>query len=97
MSGDHNGSSRRLVLVSGTKAKPLALAIRAFLATEASGGVALFGAAVLALIWANLAADSYHQVWTTEFAVRLGPLFLREDPRLDQRRTDVDLLLCSGA
>jgi Na+:H+ antiporter, NhaA family len=82
MSGNNKRSSRRLVLVERRPvAKPLARAIRAFLATEAGGGVALLTAAVLALIWANLAPEAYEGFWTTELGIRLGPLQLTEDLR----------------
>jgi Na+/H+ antiporter NhaA len=54
-------------------ARNLAAPVRGFLATESGGAVALLGATVLALLWANaLWPDSYESVWTTELSIRLG-------------------------
>jgi Na+/H+ antiporter NhaA len=47
-------------------------ALRRFLQAETGSGAALFAAAVIALIWANLDNASYQRVWTTELTVRLG-------------------------
>lgn len=44
--------------------------IKAFLAREASGGVLLLVAAVVAMIWVNLDHHSYEALWHTE--IRLG-------------------------
>jgi Na+/H+ antiporter NhaA len=46
--------------------------LRAFLRTESGGGAVLLAAIVLALIWANLDAPSYRDLWETELAVALG-------------------------
>jgi NhaA family Na+:H+ antiporter len=43
-----------------------------FLANEAGSAVLLLAAAVVALVWANLAGDSYEAFWSTEVAVRIG-------------------------
>ena len=57
--------------------------VRAFLHTEASGGVVLFVAAVVALVWANVgAADGYSSFWQHEVAVGLGPVHLDETLQL---------------
>jgi Na+/H+ antiporter NhaA len=54
-------------------ARNLAAPLRDFLATESGGAVALLGAAVAALLWANSPwPDSYESVWTTELSIRLG-------------------------
>lgn len=56
--------------------------VRAFLATETSGGVVLLAAAVVALAWANGPfAASYEDVWTTDIHIRLGALDIRHDAR----------------
>ena len=47
-------------------ARNLAAPVRDFLSTEAAGAVALLGAAVAALVWANSPwSDSYESFWTT--------------------------------
>jgi Na+:H+ antiporter, NhaA family len=53
--------------------------LRNFLHTEASGGLLLLAAAVVALAWANSPfADSYGAVWSTPFTVQLGEFGLTE-------------------
>ena len=55
-------------------------AVRAFLHTEAAGGVVLLVAAVAALAWANSPwQDSYATVWHTEFTIGLGRWNVTED------------------
>ncbi|MCJ7832505.1 MAG: Na+/H+ antiporter NhaA [Actinobacteria bacterium] len=51
-----------------------------FLSTELSGGGLLLGAAVTALVWANL-GGSYEQFWTQTLSVRLGSASLSMDLR----------------
>ena len=54
-------------------ARNLAAPVRSFLSTESGGAVVTFGAAVAALLWANLPWwHSYESVWTTSVAVRVG-------------------------
>ncbi len=43
-----------------------------FARTEASGGVLLLGAAVGAILWANLGGDSYQHFFETEVSLRFG-------------------------
>jgi NhaA family Na+:H+ antiporter len=43
-----------------------------FLRTEAAGGAVLLAAAGAALVWANVAGASYHDVWTTTLRVGTG-------------------------
>ncbi|MBI2170382.1 MAG: Na+/H+ antiporter NhaA, partial [Actinobacteria bacterium] len=58
------GRPRRLPVIS-----PLA----EFLAAETTGALFLLGATAAALIWVNSpAAPSYHDLWATEVALRLG-------------------------
>ena len=47
--------------------------LRDFLATESAGGVAVVGAALVALIWANSPWQaSYLELWETAFQIRIG-------------------------
>ena len=57
-------------------------ALRAFLGTEAAGGVVLVLAAIAGLIWANSPwSGSYERVWHTELALQLGDAHLALDLR----------------
>ena len=54
-------------------ARNLAAPVRSFLSTETGGGVAMLGAAIAALLWANSPWwHSYESAWTTTVAVRVG-------------------------
>ncbi|MFN2505091.1 MAG: Na+/H+ antiporter NhaA [Acidimicrobiales bacterium] len=54
--------------------------VRQFLETEASGGIVLLVAALVALVWANSGwSASYHTLWDTELSIRLGRFELAED------------------
>jgi len=56
--------------------------LRAFLHTEAAGGVALLVAAVVALVWANSPwSGGYESLWSTELRLSLGGVELAEDLR----------------
>ncbi len=55
--------------------------LRRFLSTEAGGGVFLLGAALAALLWANIDLSSYTHVWSTELSVVLGHFVLSMDLR----------------
>ncbi len=55
--------------------------LRRFLSTEAGGAVFLLGAAVAALVWANIDLSFYTQVWGTELSVVLGHFVLSMDLR----------------
>lgn len=52
-----------------------------FLHTEASSGSLLFGAAVAALLWANVASGSYDRAWSTELTIGLGSWSITADLR----------------
>jgi NhaA family Na+:H+ antiporter len=52
-----------------------------FLELESGSAALLMAAAVAALIWANVSASSYEDLWTTELSVDLGVLELEEDLR----------------
>jgi Na+/H+ antiporter NhaA len=51
--------------------REFATPVRAFLKTESGSAGILVAAIALGLVWANL-GDSYEQVWTTPFGIRLG-------------------------
>jgi Na+/H+ antiporter NhaA len=54
-------------------ARNLAAPLRSFLTTETSGALALLGASLAALIWANLPWwESYESFWTTDLSIRIG-------------------------
>jgi Na+/H+ antiporter NhaA len=54
-------------------ARNLAAPVRDFLSTEAGGAVALLGAALAALVWANSPwPDSYESFWSTTLSIRVG-------------------------
>ncbi|MFB3738180.1 MAG: Na+/H+ antiporter NhaA, partial [Candidatus Velamenicoccus archaeovorus] len=56
--------------------------LQAFLQTEASGGILLLLAAVMALVWANSPwHDSYERLWYTTLAIGFGRWSLSEDLR----------------
>lgn len=65
------------------KAQSLAFSpLRRFLETEASGGVALLAATVLALAWANgPLAGAYEDLWHKKLTVGFGTWAIREDLR----------------
>ena len=52
-----------------------------FLQLEAGSASLLLGAAVVALVWANLAGASYERFWTTSVSLDVGSLSLEEDFR----------------
>ena len=54
-------------------ARNIAAPVRDFLNTETAGALALLGAAVAALVWANSPwSDSYESFWTTTLSIRVG-------------------------
>jgi NhaA family Na+:H+ antiporter len=63
-------------------ARSVARPVSRFLHIEASGGVLLVAASVMALVWANSPwAASYRDLWTTEFTLDLGGHAITEDLR----------------
>ena len=51
----------------------LAAPVRDFLSNETGGAIALLGASVLALLWANSPwRDTYESFWTTQVSLRVG-------------------------
>jgi Na+/H+ antiporter NhaA len=54
-------------------ARNLAAPVRDFLSTETGSAVALLGAAIVALVWANSPwSDSYESLWTTKLSIQIG-------------------------
>ncbi|HEV2874157.1 MAG TPA: Na+/H+ antiporter NhaA, partial [Thermoleophilaceae bacterium] len=63
-------------------ARNLAAPVRDFLSTESAGAVALLGAAVAALAWANSPwSDTYESFWSTTLSIRVGGESLSMDLR----------------
>ena len=63
-----------------TERGELSRAARSFLSTESGSAVLLLGAAVVALLWANL-GRGYEDFWHTELSLTLGGFELTEDLR----------------
>jgi Na+/H+ antiporter NhaA len=55
--------------------------LRDFLRTETGSAALLLAAAVAALVWVNVDAGSYHRVWHTELAIRIGSAGITQDLR----------------
>ena len=55
--------------------------LREFLRWEASGGLVLLVATAVALVWANVAAGSYEDLWAERLRVEIGGLTFDEDLR----------------
>jgi NhaA family Na+:H+ antiporter len=63
-------------------ARSVARPVNRFLHIEASGGLLLVAAALVALVWANSPwAASYRDLWTTDLTVDLGGHLITEDLR----------------
>jgi len=63
-------------------ARSVAQPVNRFLHIEASSGILLVSAAVIALVWANSPwAASYRDLWTTELSVEVGGHLFSEDVR----------------
>jgi NhaA family Na+:H+ antiporter len=63
-------------------ARSVARPVNRFLHIEASGGVLLAGAAVIALVWANSPwSEAYSDLWATELTIDLGGHAITEDLR----------------
>lgn len=73
----------RLGALSGRTAwvRNLETPLRRFLRTETGGGAILLVAALAALAWVNVDADSYESVWSKELSVRIGDASLSQDLR----------------
>jgi Na+/H+ antiporter NhaA len=56
-------------------------ALRRFLQTETASAALLLGAAIAALVWANIDSSSYDRVWQTRLSIHLGQTGLTLDLR----------------
>ncbi len=68
-SEDISGQFRKVGPVLISKLGPY----QKFFKKAVSGSLPLFGAAVLAFLWANLHYSSYHSFWHTDLAISAGP------------------------
>jgi len=65
-----------------TPARSLPTGVKRFMHTEASGGLVLLAAAVVALVWANSPwSGAYDRLWQNRFLVQIGGFRLDEDFR----------------
>ncbi len=53
--------------------------VQEFLRLEASGGLVLLAATLVALVWANVGGASYQDLWSTEVTLRIGDVAVVED------------------
>ena len=53
--------------------------LREFLGTETGSAVVLLAATIAALVWVNVDASSYGDVWSTELSIRIGGAGLSQD------------------
>jgi Na+/H+ antiporter NhaA len=53
-------------------ARNVAAPVRDFLSTETGGAAVMLGAAILALVWANLPSHSYESLWSTRLSLSAG-------------------------
>jgi Na+/H+ antiporter NhaA len=53
-------------------ARNLATPVHDFLSTETGSAIVLLGAAIVALLWANLWSDSYESLWRTKLSIQIG-------------------------
>ena len=73
----------RATTFTGTTAwaRNLAAPVRDFLSTETGSAALLLGAAVAALVWANISQHSYESFWTTKLSIQLGSTGISADLR----------------
>src|ERR687892_2696167 len=68
-----NGPPRASVFSGRTaRARSLRTPLREFLHTETAGAAVLLAAAVAALVWVNVHASSYEELWETTLSIDLG-------------------------
>src|SRR5476651_1209419 len=73
------GTSARSFSGRTAWARNLETPLRSFLRTETGSAALLLGAAVAALLWANIDSSSYERVWHTVIAIRIGGSGISED------------------
>ncbi len=73
-SGDATAGEPLATRFSGRTAwaRNLETPLREFLRAETGGAAVLLAATVAALLWVNIDASSYHSVWQTKLAIRVG-------------------------
>src|ERR671914_2814841 len=70
-----NGPSRESPFSGRTAwARSLRTPLQQFLHTETGGAAVLLGAALAALVWVNVHASSYEELWETTLSIDLGSL-----------------------
>src|SRR4051794_34115932 len=62
-------------------ARHLAAPVRDFLEAESGSAVALLGATLAALVWANVSPSSYEDLWTTQLSIEIGQHGISQDLR----------------
>jgi Na+/H+ antiporter len=67
--------------------------LREFLGTETGSAVVLLAATIAALIWVNVNATSYTDVWSTKLSIQRRLGHLPGPPALAEQRPDDVLLL----
>src|ERR687898_1000649 len=68
-----NGPSRESPFSGRTAwARSLRTPLQQFLHTETGGATVLLGAALAALVWVNVHASSYEELWETTLSIDLG-------------------------
>ena len=67
-------SSRTDIIQPILRIKALVGPFQKFVRKIVTGGFLLFAATLIALLWANIAHDSYHDVWHAQLSLRLGPM-----------------------
>ena len=77
---EHGVADHLVRRTDGLGAEPAA-PVRSFLSTETGGAIVMLGAAIAALIWANMSPHSYESVWTTQLSIHLGSHGLGTDLR----------------
>jgi Na+/H+ antiporter NhaA len=70
--GEVTSSSGRAFSGRTAWARSVQTPLREFLRTETGGAVVLLGAAIAALVWVNVHAPSYEDLWGTTLAIDLG-------------------------
>jgi NhaA family Na+:H+ antiporter len=61
--------------------RAIARPLERFLREEVGSGSLLLAAALIALVWSNVATDSYDDLWSTRLSIELGSLGFDEDLR----------------
>ena len=81
-----------------TQARRFKSPLREFLRTESGGAAVLLAATVAALVWVNVDASSYEELWDAVLAIDLDGRGHRADAaRVGAQRADDVLLLRAGS